>query len=95
MSFNSGPMVNGHGSGQGHLMRDEPPATKLPDLVAEAHAALRAFRVEDYDTAKLLLRMWRRRIELTDAQVEDILSVYPPVDLDPIFRSGTGGGINS
>lgn len=85
MTFNSGPMLNGY----------HEKAQTGPDLVAEAHAALRAFHVEDFDTAKMLLRMWRHRIELTDEQVEEILSRYPAVDLDPIFRSGPGGGINS
>lgn len=56
------------------------------DLVAEARAALRAFRVDDRRTAKMLLTMWKRRIQLTREQVEEILRDYPEaveLELEP------------
>lgn len=50
-----------------------------PNLVAEATSALRAFHVEDRRTAQLLLSMWSRRLQLTDAEVAQVLAQYPEV----------------
>lgn len=86
MSWNSGSMM---GDGQvppRHRREPELVSERLnlggANLVTEAKAALRAFRIEDRRTAKMLLRLWSRRIELTRDQVEQILREYPEVEID-------------
>lgn len=51
-----------------------------PNLVHEATAALRAFHVEDRRTAQLLLDMWSKRIDLSDAEASEILTHYPDIE---------------